>query len=185
MAAIYGEDHDHVPLTTWCFGPAAPPDLQWVGDGEQVEHWYSLRMEHIHTLPLPWRLADDFRRVMAWQSLGVDDVLDVSVPWGTHPAVGVRDAVYPAEPGPIMERIYETPAGVLRHAVRKTREELPTGWVVQPARVPLIEDFNIPRAAVKALGPTQRFILHPVDALFPDTPFTGVERLIECWKESR
>jgi hypothetical protein len=39
--------------------------------------------------------------------------------------------------------------------------------------------------AMKTLGPTGRFILHPVDALFPDTPFGGVEKLIECWQEHR
>jgi uroporphyrinogen-III decarboxylase len=39
--------------------------------------------------------------------------------------------------------------------------------------------------AVEVLGPTGRFILHPVDALFPDTPWEGVERLIEAWKACR
>jgi uroporphyrinogen-III decarboxylase len=38
--------------------------------------------------------------------------------------------------------------------------------------------------AVEILGPTNRFILHPVDALFPDTPWSGVETLIEAWREA-
>jgi uroporphyrinogen-III decarboxylase len=39
------------------------------------------------------------------------------------------------------------------------------------------------RRAIEVLGPTRRFILHPVDAIFPDTPWTGVETMIEAWKE--
>jgi uroporphyrinogen-III decarboxylase len=35
--------------------------------------------------------------------------------------------------------------------------------------------------AIEALGPTGRFILHPIDALSPDTPWEGVEMLIEAW----
>jgi hypothetical protein len=38
--------------------------------------------------------------------------------------------------------------------------------------------------AVRVLGPTNRFILHPVDAIFPDTPWKGVTRLISAWKEA-
>ena len=33
--------------------------------------------------------------------------------------------------------------------------------------------------------PADRFILHPVDALFPDTPWEGVKNLIEIWKQYR
>jgi len=39
------------------------------------------------------------------------------------------------------------------------------------------------RRAMDALGGTNRFILHPLDALFPDTPWQGVEALIAAWKE--
>jgi uroporphyrinogen-III decarboxylase len=39
--------------------------------------------------------------------------------------------------------------------------------------------------ALDVLGPTGRFILHPVDAVFPDTPWESVERLIEAWKRWR
>jgi uroporphyrinogen-III decarboxylase len=38
------------------------------------------------------------------------------------------------------------------------------------------------RRAVAALGPTNRFILQPVDALFPDTPWAGVAAMVEAWK---
>jgi uroporphyrinogen-III decarboxylase len=38
--------------------------------------------------------------------------------------------------------------------------------------------------AVRKLGPSG-FILAPVDALFPDTPWSSVEAMIEAWKEVR
>jgi uroporphyrinogen-III decarboxylase len=41
------------------------------------------------------------------------------------------------------------------------------------------------REAIEILAPTNRFILHPVDALFPDTPWQGVEELIKAWKQYR
>ena len=78
LACCNGRKPDHVPLTTWCFGFKPKKELTWEKSGKPVKHWYSLRMEHIHTLPESWDLQDDFRRVLAWQSLGVDDILDVS-----------------------------------------------------------------------------------------------------------
>ena len=41
------------------------------------------------------------------------------------------------------------------------------------------------KAAIEILGPTNRFILHPVDAIFPDTPWKSVEAMINAWKEYR
>jgi uroporphyrinogen-III decarboxylase len=41
------------------------------------------------------------------------------------------------------------------------------------------------KAAVEILGPTNRFILHPVDAIFPDTPWKSVDAMIKAWKEFR
>jgi hypothetical protein len=41
------------------------------------------------------------------------------------------------------------------------------------------------RRALDVLGPTNRFILHPVDSVFPDTPWAGVEQMIEAWQEYR
>ncbi len=91
LAALNGQPHDHVPLTTWCFGFKPAPSLRWRRESGERTYWYSLRMEHIHTLPQPWTLEDDFARVLAWQSLGVDDILDVSVPWSCHPEVTWTD----------------------------------------------------------------------------------------------
>jgi uroporphyrinogen-III decarboxylase len=39
--------------------------------------------------------------------------------------------------------------------------------------------------AVETLAPTGRFVLHPVDAVFPDTPWEGVQMLIEAWRKYR
>lgn len=38
--------------------------------------------------------------------------------------------------------------------------------------------------AIRKLGPTG-FILAPVDALFPDTPWSSVEAMVEAWREVR
>ena len=110
-----------------------------------------MRMEHIHTLSQPWSLEDDFQRVLAWQSLGVDDVLDVSVPWSTDPEVGWEDSTESGPEGTILVRKYRTPSGRLTHKVRQTGEDPGAGWVIQPDHVPLIEDFNIPRAVRHAV----------------------------------
>lgn len=40
------------------------------------------------------------------------------------------------------------------------------------------------RAAVRTLGPGGGFILAPVDALFPDTPWSSVEAMIAAWREA-
>ena len=155
QAAWDGKPADHVPLTTWCFGLAVPESLQWEKDGTRRKYWYSERMEHLHTLPFPWETEDEFKRVKGWQSLGVDDMIDVSVPWGTAPDVSWSDSRKEPEGSeryPVMTREYETPAGRLRHSVRETQEEMQEGWVVQPAHVPLIEDFNIPRALEHAVS---------------------------------
>jgi uroporphyrinogen-III decarboxylase len=41
------------------------------------------------------------------------------------------------------------------------------------------------RRALEILSPTNRFILHPVDAVFPDTPWESIEIMIECWQRFR
>ncbi|MGA2863685.1 MAG: uroporphyrinogen decarboxylase family protein [Verrucomicrobiota bacterium] len=151
-AALGGKPADHVPLTTWCLGFPAPPHLRWETNGRPVNYWYTKRLEHIHTLPQPGELEDEFKRADAWLSLGIDDVLEVSVPWSQDPAVTWQDARLP--PGaaggdgryPVVVREYQTPSGPLRHAVRQTELE-PEGWVIQPEHAELIEDFNVARAA--------------------------------------
>jgi hypothetical protein len=100
-------------------------------------------------------MADEFQRAEAWLKLGIDDVLETSVPWSCAPDVRWADTVLP--PGspdgdaewPVLVRQYQTPAGSLRHAVKKTAGPGP-GWVIQPDHVPLFEDYNIPRAVKHA-----------------------------------
>jgi len=149
LSAIRGERPDHVPLYCWVFGFTAPRHLRWIRKSREVIHWYTMRLEHIHTLPEPWDEEQDFKRVDRWLSLGLDDVLDVSVPWSVHPDVKIRDWHEPPsneEPYNLLCREYNTPAGALRHIVRQTKEKQEPGWVIQPDKVPPFEDFNIPRA---------------------------------------
>jgi hypothetical protein len=151
LAALEGKLADHVPLTTWCFGFPAPPHLRWETGGQAVNYWYTKRLEHLHTLAQPWELEDEFKRAEAWLSLGIDDVLEVSVPWSQDPEVTWKDSqLAPGVVGgdgrySVLMREYQTPSGPLRHAVKKTDPE-PEGWVIQPDHVPLIEDFNVARA---------------------------------------
>lgn len=150
LAVLDGKKPDRVPLTTWCFGLRAPADLRWNIEGEERPFWYSLRMEHLHTLPHPWTLEDDFRRARILRNLGMDDVLDVSIPWSFAPGVTWTDKVLPKgalDPSyEVIAREYLTPKGVFGHKVRRTAEDIKDGWVVQPEGLPPIEDFNIPRA---------------------------------------
>ncbi|MGO8786448.1 MAG: uroporphyrinogen decarboxylase family protein [Terriglobia bacterium] len=168
LAAIRHQKPDHVPLYFQCFGFTAPPQLRWQRGGVEVQHWYSMRHEHLHTWPEPWSVENDFERVRRWASLGGDDVLDVSPPWGMHPDVRIRDWQEPPEAGDRYGRIlreYETPAGPLRHVVYRTDEEMAPGWVIQPDHVALFEDMNIARGVRHAVvGPEDlpklRYLLH-------------------------
>ena len=168
LTAISGGAPDYVPLAFWCFGFPAPPGLGWRRDDHDVPFWYTGRLEHLHTFPTPWNFhEDDFKRVLAWKSLGVDDVIEVSVPWSVDPSVTIRDgrdAPTGDEEYAVLWREYDTPAGTLRHAVRDTAEVMEPGWVIQPRNVPLIEDFNIPRAVKHAVAgpedlPKVRYLL--------------------------
>ena len=155
FAAWNGQPVDHIPLITSCFGLQAPPELRWQRNGSEVTYWYSKRMEHIHTLPQPWELDDDFQRVLTWQKLGIDDILDVSVPWSVDPSVTWEDTKIPAGGAwnvPLLERTYHTPFGTLHHVVRQTGEDPGAGWVIQPETVPLFEDYNIPRGVKHAVS---------------------------------
>jgi hypothetical protein len=150
-----------------CFGFEAPARLRWQRDGREITYWYSMRLEHIHTLPQPWDIEDDFERTLRWLGLGLDDILDVSPPWGIHPQVRFRDWQEPptaADPHWLLCREYQTPAGTLRHIMRRTDEKLEPGWVLQPDEVMLLEDFNIPRAVKHAVAspedlPKLRYLL--------------------------
>jgi len=172
LAAIRKEKPDHVPMYCWCFGFPAPAQLRWQRDGHDVPFWYTMRLEHLHTLSAPWTVEDDFQRVLRWFSLGLDDVLEVSPPWGMHPDVSFRDWQEPpsaTEPHWLLCREYTTPAGPLRHTVRRTDEKVDPGWVVQPDKVMLIEDFNIPRGVKHAVAgpedlPKVRYLLQDPSA---------------------
>jgi len=155
LTTILREEPDRAPLYAWMFGFSAPEHLRWQEHDREVPHWYTMRLEHIHTLPEPWSIAQDFRRVERVLGLGLDDVLEVSVPWSLHPDVDVRDWQEPPsgeEPYPLLCRAYRTPAGVLRHRVRRTEESPRPGWVIQPPHPKLFEDFNIPRGVEHAVS---------------------------------
>ena len=77
LCVLNGKTPDHIPLTTWCFGFQPPGHLKWDNNGEKVNYWYTKRLEFLHTLPQEWSIEDDFKRALAWLSIGVDDVLDV------------------------------------------------------------------------------------------------------------
>jgi len=167
LSVIKGEKPDHIPLYCWVFGFTAPKHLRWIQRNHEVIHWYTMRLEHIHTLPEPWDVRQDFERAKQWLSLGLDDALDVALPWSVHPDVKVRDWRKPpstGEPYSLLCREYNTPAGILRHIVRQTKENQEPGWVIQPDKVPLFEDFNIPRAIRHAVSgpedlPKLRYLL--------------------------
>ena len=151
ISALNGQKADYIPLTAWCFGFHPPKHLRWENNEGGVNYWYTMRLEHIHTLPQKWTLEDDFQRALAWQSIGVDDVLEVSVPWSIHPEVTWKDSIIgQGEDGgdkqyTVMVRDYHTPGGKMHHAVKRTGDEQ-AGWPSQPGSVHLIEDYNIPRA---------------------------------------
>jgi hypothetical protein len=173
LAVWNGKPIDHIPLTFQCFGNPVPKHLRW-DSGDQhseVRRWYTKRLEHIHTLPVSWTLEDDFKRVQAWISLGVDDLVDVSIPWSVHPEVRWTNSRHEAEgakPYPVLTREYHTPMGRLRHRVQQTGEEIGEGWVIQPNHVSLMEDFNIPRGVEHAVSspedvPRIRYLYAPPD----------------------
>lgn len=167
LTAIRGEKPDHVPLYCPVFGFAPPKHLHWSQEGREVIHWYTMRLEHIHTLPQEWNIVKDFKRVDRWLSLGLDDVLDVSIPWSVNPNVIVKDWKKTAsaeEPYTLLCREYDTPEGVLRHIVQQTEENQGSGWVIQPGLPQLFEDFNIPRGVEHAVAgpedlPKLRYLL--------------------------
>ena len=131
FSAWNGERPDHVPLTVWAFGLSAHKSHSWYRQGKKIGHWFSKRMEHLHTIPGDWTLEDDFERTKALLSLGLDDIIDVSVPWGTDPEVSFKDAVIPpsqTERYSLMMREYTTPAGQLIHSGAENRRGTGEGW---------------------------------------------------------
>ena len=144
LAAWNGAPSDHVPLSTWCFGFESPNSLRWETDGHEIKYWYSMRLEHLHTLPEPWGPEDDFKRVLAWRTLGVDDVLDVSAPLECRSRGYLARLCCLAGQGRRWPGIRDFQEPFITDAVRQTGG-MSAGWVIQPDHVPIIEDFNIPR----------------------------------------
>ena len=183
IAALNGEPADHTPLTTWCFGFPAPKEYRWANGHGPINYWYSNRLEHLHCLPNPWTLQDDFKRAEAWLEMGIDDVLEVSVPWSQDAGVTVSDLVLPSgredgdERYPTMVREYETASGNFRHAVRQTGGE-GEGWPIQPNYVPIIEDYNIPRAV-------QHAVSCPEDVAAAKHLFAPPNKEQKAWFENR
>ena len=164
LAAINRETVDHIPLYSWCFGFSPPENMRWKKNEKEVKYWYTMRLEHIHTLPQEWRIEDDFKRVKAWLNLGVDDLLDVSLPWSIHPDVIIKDW----EEGDILCRSYQTPKGEILQKVKKTEELIPPGWTIQPDKLVVFEDFNLPRsvmfpASIKEDLPKLKYLLQKPD----------------------
>ncbi|MFC1558331.1 uroporphyrinogen decarboxylase family protein [candidate division KSB1 bacterium] len=166
-----GNKPDHIPLTTQCFGFKPKEELTWERNGKPVKRWYTKRLEHIHTLPQNWEVEDDFRRALTWKQLGIDDIIDISIPWSINPEAVWEDSIIPLpneHDSPVMVRRYTTPSGELRHAVKKTQEESGEGWIVQPDYVPLFEDYNMPRGVEHAVNspeniPVIRHLYAPPD----------------------
>lgn len=84
-----------------------------------------------------------------------------------HPDVQRRDwreSPPDKESYALLHREYNTPSGVLRHTVQQTKENQGAGWVIQPEKVPLFEDFNVARAVKHAVSglkdlPKLRYLL--------------------------
>lgn len=93
-------------------------------------------------LPAHLRHGDQVERVERFLAAGLDDNLIIGVPWRMHPDVSTRTwKEQPAhERYPIIHKVYETPRGPLRQAVRQT-DDWPHGDNVE-----VISDFNIPRS---------------------------------------
>ena len=137
---IAQEEVDHVPLHFRTFYVKPPPPLKW---------------------------TNDFERVDCFLDMGLDDVLEVTLPLVTpHPEVRIRywKEERPGERYPILCKEYDTPAGILRHEIYKT-DGTQEDWMAQPEDPPLLDDFNLARAKKHAvLGPDDlpklRYVFH-------------------------
>ena len=113
LAALNGQEADHVPC---CFSAF------------QI---------------LSRRCADAREFVDRQMEMGLDAVVQVSVPYPRHDArvrVEERREVLSGDPYPVLHKSYETPAGRLHTAVSQT-EDWPWG-----DHVPFLDDFLIPRS---------------------------------------
>ncbi|OPZ25880.1 MAG: methylcobalamin:coenzyme M methyltransferase [Lentisphaerae bacterium ADurb.BinA184] len=156
LRAIRRQPADRVPLYCPVLGFRPPPHLRWTAGGQPVECWFSGRVEHTHALPRPWSADDEFRRAAAWLKLGLDAILDVSVPWARSPRVTVEDSTEVGVVGDreclLMAREYQTPDGPLRHVVRVEEATPAPGAPVQPQTAALVNDLNISRTVQHVVG---------------------------------
>jgi len=87
------------------------------------------------------------------------------------------DPLDPVQKGLSMEKVRDLLSGTMTLVGGISSITLSTGNHIR------IEDEVM--RALDTLGPTNRFILHPVDAVFPDTPWKSVEKLVEAWTRYR
>lgn len=154
LAAIANEEPDRVPC---CFMIFKALRAQCKDQLDFVERQVELGLDT--TVGLPVRSA---RRDRATSEQG--DLHGLPVRFA--PEVEVKDwrEDKPGERYPILHRTYSTPAGTLHTAVSKTED-----WE-QGDRVPLFDDFVIPRArarliaAPEDLGPLRCLLTMPSDA---------------------
>lgn len=123
LATVRYEEADRVPLLFNSFGFQPPPRLRW---------------------------SDAVEEARAWLSLGTDAWLHVGPPLRFHQDVKVRqwEETLESEPWPLMIKEYDTPAGVFRQEVYRTRDWFSPDWPThRPGNsgVELFDDYNVPR----------------------------------------
>jgi len=137
-------------------------------------------------VPEHMRHKKAFERVQRWYDRGVDDILDMFAPWGHHPDVQVRtwrESPSKGERYPRLCKEYETPAGVLRHIVHETDDDLGDKWPNQQDEVHLMDDFNVPRAVKHAVcGPDD---LPKLRYLLSEPSADQLALFRTCMKETR
>ena len=130
LAAISGKTPDYVPCSFMIFSAM---NLRSSGPEEVVEAQVKLGLDPV--VNLPYDMGDVGRR-----ETECGDLAGYLIQFGAD--VRVKDWIEnpPGERYPVLHREYDTPAGKLTTAVNKTED-----WI-QGDRVPLFDDFVIPRA---------------------------------------
>lgn len=117
---------DRVPLHFRLFGFEPPEHLAWTNEAERIERW---------------------------ASVGADSTVGLAAPSRMHPDITVRswrEEPTADEAYPLLCKEYDTPAGMLRHVVRKAGSDFGEG-MGQSDEVHLFDDYNVPRAAEHAV----------------------------------
>lgn len=107
---------------------------------------------------------NQFERADQLIKLGLDDFISVYAPLPYAPEVEVRTSrvSQPGEKYPVLVKEYETPKGVLRHAVRQT-PDWPHG-----DEVPILDDFTVPEARTKKYPVENMQDLRSLSCLFSE-----------------